>query len=693
MQIEFIDDNSIFLEDVKALGRKHSSTLGFMPEGGFEDHAKKKCIIIASDESELIGYLMFRVVSSNSRVSIVHLCINEGYRKKNIPILLLDELRRKYENLFAGILLSCRADYSNATSIWQKYGFICKGKVRSRSVEENFLYKWWYDFNKADLFSISDSNSTKIKALLDANIIIKLRDNEAEQEPSQDPRALLADWLVTDVDYYYAPEILNEITRDSDNHRVEKTRIFLTNFFEARLNIEYCKSIATHLNEFIKGKTDNDKSDRKQLASCIAAEIPYFITFDQGFLDARYEIEQEYDIQIFSPQEFIIEIDGLFNKNDYAPVKLSGVTFHSTHQVSNIELESCIDKFLQKPKSEKKLDFRNIVLLLTSNIQNSKIKVIKSGTETIAFFGYNYLDEKINVPFIRLADTEFRETLFMQLVSDFIDKAIKEGFTKICIKEKYLSDSQKSILEKLGFGFISEEWRKDIIHKLIDSLDLLQDIHFKKESYLFEPLQTICLLDNTNGNKQDLLLSIERKLFPLKFVDLDIPCYIVPIKPYWAGQLFEQNISNVMLFGAEPNKIWNRENIYYRSVRPISEKAPARILWYVSDDNKSIRRKAITATSYLDEVMVDLPKKMFQQNKRFGTYVWEDIYKLCHNNINEMIKTLRFSDTELFKNPIPLTQINKILNSNGRKPNTFASPVKVESCIFNEIYQQGTWKK
>ena len=39
MKIEFIDQNSSFLPDVMLLGKKNSATLGFMPEGGFIDHA------------------------------------------------------------------------------------------------------------------------------------------------------------------------------------------------------------------------------------------------------------------------------------------------------------------------------------------------------------------------------------------------------------------------------------------------------------------------------------------------------------------------------------------------------------------------------------------------------------------------------------------------------------------------------
>lgn len=42
MTIEFIDNRNRFFEDVKALGRKNSATLGFMLESGFEDHARNR---------------------------------------------------------------------------------------------------------------------------------------------------------------------------------------------------------------------------------------------------------------------------------------------------------------------------------------------------------------------------------------------------------------------------------------------------------------------------------------------------------------------------------------------------------------------------------------------------------------------------------------------------------------------------
>jgi predicted nucleic acid-binding protein/GNAT superfamily N-acetyltransferase len=688
IKIEYIDHNHRFFPEVVTLGNKHSSTLGFMPDGGFLDHAQKKCIIVAYNGKEFAGYLMFREVPRRQRIAIVHLCVKEDFRGKNVTGLLLDALRDKYKHTYNGISLSCRTDYVHATEVWKRYGFVCKHNKRSRSVEENYLNIWWYDFNRPDLFSLANQLSLKVKALLDANIIIKLRDELEEYEPSQDPRALLADWLVDEVDYYYAPEILNEIARDKNQERAQKTRNFLHNFIEAKFNVEGCKSIATELKQYIQGAIENDRSDRTQLASAIASEASYFITLDIGILEKRNEIEGRFTIQIFTPQEFVLEIDQLLNKEEYSPERLAGVTLHTVSKVSNSELDSYIDLFLAKPHSERKTSFQNTVLAETTNIQASKIKVVKAHQRPIAFLGYRYAESLLIVSFLRMAETEYRQTLFMQLISDLISKAVKRGITQIQIKEVFLSEHQEAALNRMGFDKINGGWIKAVSNMMIGSSEIEKIDNQFINSSLIEGLKTIEDVEKTR-----LLIEIERKLFPLKFSDLDIPCYIIPIKPYWAGQLFDPYISGATLFGADEKRMWNYENVYYRSTRPITEVAPARILWYASTDKKSSRKQAIIASSYLDEVMTDKPKVLFQKNKHYGIYEWQNIYDLCNKNIEMPIRALRFSGTEVFINPVKLSSIREIFLANGKPSNTFASPVKIDSNIYNQIYQAGIREK
>ena len=153
------------------------------------------------------------------------------------------------------------------------------------------------------------TQSKKIRALLDANIIIKLRDIENDYAPMEDPRCLLSDWLIDETEFLYASEIFNEINRDKDRKRAQRTRGFINHFVEAKHNIEVRKRIAQELEEVITGHADNDNSDRIQLATCIAAGVRYFITFDQGILDAKEAIESNYDVEILTPLEFVLFID------------------------------------------------------------------------------------------------------------------------------------------------------------------------------------------------------------------------------------------------------------------------------------------------------------------------------------------------------------------------------------------------
>jgi predicted nucleic acid-binding protein len=598
----------------------------------------------------------------------------------------LDALRDKFKYTYSGILISCRSDYVYPTRLWQKYGFVSRKQERSRSIEEKYINKWWYDFNQPDLFDLAYDASVKIKALLDTNIIFKLRDRDDTSCDSAGVFSLLSDWLSDEVDYSFSPEIYNEILRDNNTERAKQTRIFLTNFNEIRFDIELSKSITKKLKSIISGDNENDESDRKHIASCIASGISYFITLDEGILSKSEEIESEYDIQIFSPQKFILEIDQLINKELYSPQKIAGVISHTIKNIGSDELDECINIFYAK-SSEKKTVFRDIVNSSLSS-KNSEIKIIKHEDSPIAFFSVESKDDTLFVYFIRVLDKGDTQTLFMQIIFTLINESLEKETFRIKILDKYFSEYQEIILRKFGFVFISDSWQKLSINKMIDSSQISEINNEFIEKSIIETLEVL-----DKETKDDVLLKIENKLFPLKFSDLDIPCYIIPILPHWAGQLFDINISSQTLFGAEADKLWNIENVYYRHTKPVNEIAPARILWYASNDNTIERSQAIIATSYLDEVMTDKPKILFQKNKHYGIYEWKNIYELCNGDIETNIRALRFSHTENFSKPIGYEFIQEVLVSNGMKRNTFPSPLKVNKDIFNKIYLRGVCPK
>ncbi len=167
-----------------------------------------------------------------------------------------------------------------------------------------------------------------------------------------------------------------------------------------------------------------------------------------------------------------------------------------------------------------------------------------------------------------------------------------------------------------------------------------------------------------------------------------MPCYIIPIKPFWASQLFDKLAASQMIFGANPEKIWNHENVYYRNIKPVTEKYPARILWYVSSQVSYSRQKAIVATSYLDDMTIDKVKSQFRKYKKFGIYEWKDIYELAKFDIENEVKAIVFNNTEVFQKVIPFDKVTEILLLNGYlKRNTFTSPLEVNKDVYKSVYE------
>lgn len=680
MTIEFIDNRNSFFSDVKTLGRKNSATLGFMPDGGFEDHAKNKCIIVAHDGKILAGYLMFRVVSRSSRVSIVHLCVSNDYRGKGISTALLNTLKGKFEKTYRGISLNCRRDFKHASKVWKDFGFVSLNTVRSRSYDENYLNRWWYNFNQPNLFS--SSLTSKVKALLDMNIIVKLRESEGCEavSPLEDPRGLLADWLIDETELCFAPEAYNEIERDENLQRAAKTRKFLSSFSLLQIDVEEQKKVVAELENIICGTSENDISDRKQIASCIVSQTPYFITYDEGLLNKKAGIEKKYPIQIYNPQEFIIQIDQLLHGEEYLPNQLKGVYSDSISKLYSNELSSCVDKFWMQKMGENKHDFSSSVYKIV-NIEDGQLYVQKRYGEAIAFYGICEKQYSTNIELLRISAKDICSALFFKIISEILQATLKSKKSQIVLEEKFITEEQKEILCNFGFILQGDNYVKYVYSKVIAKEDVS---HIIQQSYP----------KVTKEYNDRILFEIERKLFPLKIRGLNIPVYIIPIQPYWAGQLFDITIAGEDLFGANPEKLWSFENVYYRHTKPITEKFPARILWYVSGRNKSYSHtKSIIASSYLTDVMTGKPKTLFRVNKRYGIYEWKDISTLCEGNIDTDIRALKFCHTEVFDYPVNYNKIQEILNSNGRKRNTFASPVEIDETIFFQIYQLGKWKK
>lgn len=684
MEFKFIDHTDPFLDQVIELGKKNSQTLGLMPRDAYTQQARKKCIVVAFEANKLIGYCLFRLTLTKHRIGITQLCIDSRYRQKGVAKSLLAQVRNKYATLFNGMLVSCREDYADACELWLKFGFVKKRRVRSRSVrEERYLIKFWYTFGKKDLFSNDDDSGLRVT--LDLNILINLHD---QRNCSDEINQLMSDWLTDEVEYCYANETLNEIHRDKDHKRTADMVKFLKNFTELSNNPVDCDQYMKLLEKLHPGSTVNHNSDRKQLAECKVSGSQYFITIDEEIISNRDNIYEALGINILRPEEFILEIDELKNRNLYEPIRLQGARFE-IKQINSSELLGIADTFLKSDKGERKVFFQKRINTVIGRGKAGKIKIITSPEgEQVACYGIIESQKELVVSFIRIRKASLLNTLFYQLLVETIRYSLALHLKHVIVDEVYLTNEQRQILINNGFKNVDDHWIKVSIQDISSFDELVLRHKLSEEDSIFAMDISMIKAHQDSDMRTQLTLDLERKLWPIKFTDLNLPTYIVPIKPYWASQLFDALSSNSLLFGSQPELSWSKENVYYRNVNPDIERShPGRILWYASDQKNFVRKKAIVGCSYLNGVSIGGAKFLFSTFRRFGIYSWREILKLSKGDINHKIKVLQFSDTEIFEKTISFSETNMILQAHGLKKQTFVSPVKINTNVFNEIYR------
>jgi hypothetical protein len=157
-----------------------------------------------------------------------------------------------------------------------------------------------------------------------------------------------------------------------------------------------------------------------------------------------------------------------------------------------------------------------------------------------------------------------------------------------------------------------------------------------------------------------------------------LPTYCVPIKPYWASELFDTELSSSQLFHRERDLALRREHVYYRT--PTSAgglRAPARILWYATGTGPG--GKTMRGTSLLREISIDTPERLHRRYGRLGVYELDQVRSVESSG---MVMALRFTHTQLFAQPVPFAQYERVVKETTSKSVAVAGPQPVDERVF-----------
>lgn len=663
------------------LGDRNSKTLGFLPYVAFEKYAKQKQLIGAFEKSsnELLGYLLYRI--SYNKVTIVHLCISETKRNNNTAKKLVHFLKKNTKQ-YDGIKLSCRNDYG-IDQVWEKFNFVPVKEKIGRSKKGLPLTIWWFPHYQNNLLTqISEYElNNKIVAVIDMNIFLDIK-GEREEESL----ALKSDWLLSEAILYYTREIHNEINRAKSSKNKESSRKLLNYFKELPFKDEdEFTKILNELKENLPLKNTNDKSDLSHLAYSISGGAQFFITRDNYILRNK-DIFKKYNLTIYRPSDFITHLDENIQVSKYKPQSLIGTNI-SSKRITTENIENYTDAFL-KPL-ERKNHFQKIIRNSLSLPDQFELITISQEKILLAFVIFDRTSQnKLKIPIFRFLTDKLKTTLAKHLLFKIILTSINEERTFIEITEKYLEDELKNIIREARFLQFDNTWNKINIKDILKTENLFSKIN--QESSTKKIISKIDTnLEYSNHNEEFIKkYNYERYLSPLKIEDLDISTYIIPIKPHWAEQLFnDKSKEKLALFEPEYELLLNRENVYYRSASPKILNAPARILWYLSENKLTKEKGSIIAASYVDEIFIDTPKILFKQFEKLGIYKWKDISETSGKK--DKIMAFVFSDTELFKKSISLKNICNTFEVLENKKFMVVAPIKIKTETYIEIYKKG----
>jgi len=684
-----IDEMSSFLEDVKHLWRTSSDTLGFFTDGAFIDYTKQRNVLVILVDEKCVGYLLYR--QPYDRVAIVHLCIHPLWGGKGLARRLVEYLKLKTKK-HRGIGLWCRRDYK-ASKLWPKLGFIAQGDKVGRSSTGKELTFWWFDHNHPDLFSISRTVQleAKIYAVMDANIFYDLHGDKTSK--SDESKTLASDWIQEAVELCVTEEIFNEIERHTNTDIRRQQRVNARSYTSLNCPNQDYQKITGELQAFFPDKkTESDASDLRQLARTIASNIKFFITRDERLLGIAEGIYDSFEVTIIRPSKFIVYLDRLQKEVEYQPVRLAG-TFSEMRLVQEHEEASLIRQFLCYKKGEKKSDLQKKLRRFLADPEKYRCNIAidkEGGALALVVYGREKCHD-LELPIFRVKSGPLKLTIAQFLASKAVLQSAKEKRTFTRITDSYLDNEVFKVFEKNGFivletkellkiNIAAAETAKELMERLVCFMSSLNG----EKKTLQEIYDVLKVTESTKDSKS--MLALERILWPVKILDAEIPTYIIPIKPHWAQDLFDDKLARQTLFGAKLELALNCENVYYGSIR--RNLLPGRILWYVSSDNKYRGTGHLRACSSLDEIVVDKPKALFKQFKRLGVYRWPHILKLAKNDIDKEIMAIRFSNTELFDVPISWRDLQEILRAEGFK-SQIQSPLTINHKVFERLYVKG----
>lgn len=679
-----LDDSRI--ADVQRLWREHSDTLGFFPQGAFHEYALKGFVLGAEVEGSLAGYLLYR--EARGWAVIVHLCVAPEWRRQGVPEKLLASLKQRTTTLY-GIRLSCRSDFA-ASSLWPRLGFH-QVSERDAKKEGKYLCRWALDYGTPDLFTHQSEDLAT--AVLDMNIILDLATEGREHRDEALP--LLEPWVRESFHLAITPELLNEIANGKVAEERHRLRRWVQNLRLLRSAPTQVEAERARVHSLLgRGRTQQERADRRHLAYAAAARAEVFVTRDTGLLEHTEELHNLFGLRVERPGSLIADLDLTQRPDRYEPARLAG-TGLSAHQIRSDEMQSIAETFASTTNGESPSRLTRIIAAAAARPESSACRVVHDqSNKMLSLEIRDRIGAELTLRAIRLRGGSMNSTLARHLLWNSVTEARRLGAEIVRVEEEFIPREIYESFTELGFHQTSRGWAKLIMRGVLTRAEARRTFGDAQRRYQLTGDAFGRLVDDLSESVVDpgRSLRIERELWPLKVRDFDVPCYIVPIQPAWATQLFDERMAAESLFGGPDELMLRTENAYYKSAAPAVIGEAGRVLWYISGKGRRggySHAGTIASAAQVTERRIGTAREVFRAYKRYGIFRWDDVLQVSGGSPENQVLAFQFARQEALSRPVRFEDAQKILHSTNGARNNFMSAVQITPATWCALYEGG----
>lgn len=665
------------LESIVRIWRANSDTLGFLPIGAFQQRVDRGESLVATSNGLVVGYLTF-FKNRREELRVSHLCVDESYRGKGFARQLIDCLVDSNKQAVR-IRLNCRADFAEADA-WKRLGFVAVGRKPGRKQSGSELIDFRKELRELPLFDAPIVDDTRALIIVDANVFLDIEDQTRPFHPESS--GLVEDWLIAVANILVTDEIFNDLDRQEPSIR---DRFKAQARMWDRPIVEQSALPSAHRmvrNVLGNPRNDSDRSDQYHLAIAIAAEADAFVTRDQAILDRSRELFDESGLQVGRPSEIIANIDALLNDREFQHREISRSGLRHFRPKNADEISFDLIRATDEPVKAMHARFNtaianpmrfSVTCYETNRFKPVAISLMKHEVPNVTMVELLRVNRT-------LPDSRLKRSLTAYLAANSLANVLAPGVTLCQVSDDKLSADFRASLRKHGFvdckngplkvsvgGICESKQIEEILQASLTQLNVVDASAWWEE---FRRLQT-----NSDW------LECEWLMHPLKVTDAEIRCYIVPIEPEWAAELFDYRLWNRPLFSPETEILISPESAYYKSSKGGPQTPTGRILWYVSGR----KHGQIRACSYMTKRVTGSIKNLFRTYQRLGVFRWHDLVKR-YGGAEMPATAIEFERTELFQSPVNLPRIREILKRFDKPNQQFMTATQIPASAFFEIY-------